>query len=186
MVIDFLSFYNRGKKFQLVSIKFDWNVDFVVWYRRGQRIDMKKAMKNRKQSDIMKNVWREKMTIFIEIMRFHGNLFAITWNSCYFELPYSKHSDCVYMRVFFFVCLWVFACFFSRSLKSFFFNGPRPTCVKFKNKTQSYLSYTQKIAMDSVDICRHFWSYDIVYIVDIVCMACFENKIQIWFALFSF
>lgn len=40
--------------------------------------------------------------------------------------------------------------------------------------------------MDSVDICRHFWSYDIVYIVDIVCMACFENKIQIWFALFSF
>lgn len=40
--------------------------------------------------------------------------------------------------------------------------------------------------MDSVDICRHLWSYDIVYIVDIVCMACFENKIQIWFALFSF
>lgn len=93
-------------------------------------------------------------------------------------------ANTVTVRVFF--CLFVSfcMCFFSRSLKSFFFNGPRPTCVKFKNKIQSYLSYTH--AMDSVDICRHLWSYDIVYIVDIVCMACFENKIQIWFALFSF
>lgn len=119
---------------------------------------------------------------------------------CGFTATYSQSLETVAIlnchtantvTVFIWECFFLFVCeflhvFFSRSLKSFFFNGPRPTCVKFKNKTQSYLSYTQKIAMDSVDICRHFWSYDIVYIVDIVCMACFENKIQIWFALFSF